>query len=160
MHPVVGLTAGAVERGGGAMGALASYPGLILWHLCPCCEHSSLVLPHCTNTVLCYVSRLHLKHSLPNCGNYLTALYYICSQTLLTNIHHWCYIPSVYTHTICTVPRLGLKHSETFRSTFLVLQRALVVASFPGPAQLSVACSTVKYCKRRKAGWGLGTRLH
>jgi len=30
------------------------------------------------------------------------------------------------------------------------------LASFPGPAQLSVACSTVK---RRKVGWGLGTRL-
>ena len=30
------------------------------------------------------------------------------------------------------------------------------LASFPGPAQLSVACSTNK---RRKAGRGLGTRL-
>ena len=30
------------------------------------------------------------------------------------------------------------------------------VASFPGPAQLSIACSTEK---RRKAGRGLGTRL-
>jgi len=47
-----------------------------------------------------------------------------------------------------------------------------ILALFPGPAQLSIACSTVlhrlqygtasdgvRYCKRRKAGWGLGTRL-
>ena len=33
---------------------------------------------------------------------------------------------------------------------------AVVLASFPGPAQLSVA---FLYCKRRKAGRGLGTRL-
>ena len=31
------------------------------------------------------------------------------------------------------------------------------LASFPGPAQLFVAIST--YCKRRKSGRGLGTRL-
>ena len=41
----------------------------------------------------------------------------LCSPTLLTNIHHWCYIYiyplCIHTHTICTVttPR-----SETFRN--------------------------------------------
>ena len=50
---------------------------------------------------------------------------------------------------LCTWQREGSNH----------YQRKL--ASFPGPAQLSVACSTDKreYCKRRKAGQGLGTRL-
>ena len=38
---------------------------------------------------------------------------------------------------------------------------ALDVASFPGPTKLSVAISMVAfpYCKQRKAGRGLGTRL-
>ena len=36
-------------------------------------------------------------------------------------------------------------------------KRTILVASFPGPAQLSVACST--YWKQQKAGRDLGTRL-
>ena len=59
-----------------------------------------------------------LKHLLPNYGNYLTALYYICyvpqpcSLTFITGAIY-IYTLCVYTHTICTVttPR-----SETFRN--------------------------------------------
>ena len=48
---------------------------------------------------------------------------------------------------------LGISDSE-YELSYI---SALAVASYPGPAQLSVAISTEK---RRKAGRGVGTRLH
>ena len=38
------------------------------------------------------------------------------------------------------------------------LALVLALASYLGPAQLFVACMQFPYCKRRKGGWGLGTR--
>ena len=90
---------------------VASYHGLIPWHLCPCCEHSSLVLPHCLHTIYVMFLGFTLKHSLLIV---LPALYYIynvlipCSQAFITGaIYPLCiHIPYLL------LPRLVPKHSE------------------------------------------------
>ena len=86
---------------------------------------------------------------------------------------HWY---SVYTYVslgVITIHRYALGHSKSYccfwsggflcyaqaggtsATQFNNENRSNRLASFPGPAQLSVACSM----KRRKAGRGLGTRL-
>ena len=60
--------------------------------------------------------------------------------------------------------RRDKKHGDLVGGGYSKDKPALQLASFPGPTQLSVTCSMEKpalpYCKRQKAGQGLGTRLH
>ena len=67
---------------------------------------------------------------------------------------HTCSTSSSNVHTCNSM----LLSSDMVRLSYYT---GVVLALFPGPAQLSVACSSpaFSYCKRQKAGRGLGTRL-